>query len=140
VRLFAAASAIREAMGESHESDADLAATLRSALSPRRLAEVWQQGLAMPRARAIREALTVFGANEDDERLSSLASPAAEALTVRERDVLRLLVDGLSDKEIAAALGVSRHTVSNHVTAIRDKLAAPSRAGAVAIALRDGLA
>ena len=60
-------------------------------------------------------------------------------LTSRERDVLRLLVEGLSDKEIAAALGIARYTASNHVTAIRDKLGVSSRSAAVGIALRDSL-
>ena len=46
---------------------------------------------------------------------------------------------GLSDKEIAAALGITRYTASNHVTAIRDKLGVPSRAAAAAIAVRDHL-
>jgi non-specific serine/threonine protein kinase len=140
VRLFAAASAIREAMGESQESDEDLVPALRSSLSARRLADIWQQGLAMPRARVIRAVFAVLGVSEDGDLQSCPAPLDAEALTPREREVLRLLVDGLADKEIAATLGISRHTVSNHVMAIRDKLAAPSRAGAVAIALRDGLA
>ncbi len=47
--------------------------------------------------------------------------------------------NGLSDKEIAATLGISCHTASNHVTAVRSKLGAPSRAAAAAIAQRDAL-
>lgn len=53
-------------------------------------------------------------------------------LTVREREVLRLL--GQSNKEIAAALGISERTVKFHVTSIFNKLGAESRAQAVAIA------
>jgi DNA-binding NarL/FixJ family response regulator len=60
-------------------------------------------------------------------------------LTAREREVLRLLVEGLSDKEIAAALGIARATVSDHVSAIRAKLGVPSRAAASALAVRNGL-
>jgi DNA-binding NarL/FixJ family response regulator len=60
-------------------------------------------------------------------------------LTTREREVLRLLVLGWSDKEIAASLSIGRRTVSNHVATIRDKLAAPSRAAAAALAVRDHL-
>ena len=55
---------------------------------------------------------------------------------MREREVLHLLVDGLSDKEIAAALGITRHTVSHYVRVIRGKLSAPSRAAAAALAVR----
>jgi DNA-binding NarL/FixJ family response regulator len=53
-------------------------------------------------------------------------------LTNREREVLRLL--GTSNKEIAAALGISERTVKFHVTAIFNKLGAETRAQAVAIA------
>ena len=53
-------------------------------------------------------------------------------LTTREREVLRLL--GTSNKEIAAALGISERTVKFHVTAIFNKLGAETRAQAVAIA------
>jgi DNA-binding NarL/FixJ family response regulator len=60
-------------------------------------------------------------------------------LTGREKEVLRLLVEGLADKEIAAALGISRATVSDHVAAIRAKLGVPSRAAASALAVRGGL-
>ncbi|MGH2616417.1 MAG: response regulator transcription factor, partial [Thermomicrobiales bacterium] len=58
-------------------------------------------------------------------------------LTARERDVLRLLVTGMTDKEIAAALKLGRRTVSSHVEAIRAKLGATSRTAAAAIAVRD---
>lgn len=60
-------------------------------------------------------------------------------LSPREREVLRLLVAGLSDKEIGEALGLSRRTAAYHVAAIRVKLDAPSRTAAAAIAVRDGL-
>jgi DNA-binding CsgD family transcriptional regulator len=53
--------------------------------------------------------------------------------------VLRLLVEGLSDKEIAAVLGIARATVSDHASAIRAKLGVPSRAAASALAVRSGL-
>ena len=62
-----------------------------------------------------------------------------EALTRREVEVLRLLAEGKTDREIAAALSVSRRTVTTHVTAILNKLGVNSRAHAVARALRGGL-
>jgi DNA-binding CsgD family transcriptional regulator len=61
----------------------------------------------------------------------------SSGLTPREREVLRLLCAGHADKEIAAALGISRRTASNHVAALRAKLDAPSRAALAAIAVRD---
>ena len=60
-------------------------------------------------------------------------------LTAREVEVLRFLAAGRADKEIAAALSISRHTASKHVAAVRAKLAAPSRTAAVAAAREAGL-
>lgn len=59
-------------------------------------------------------------------------------LTVRERDVLRHLVDGLTDREIAEHLRISRRTVSKHVEGILAKLGVRSRGAAVAEATRRG--
>jgi DNA-binding CsgD family transcriptional regulator len=61
-------------------------------------------------------------------------------LTPREVEVLRLLVEGRSDREIATALFVSRHTAANHVGSILGKLGVTSRAAAAAWAVRQGLA
>jgi len=72
--------------------------------------------------------------------VTSLPVRASEyALTWRESEVLRLLVGGNSDKEIAATLGIARRTASSHVAAIRAKLDAPSRSAAVAVAVRNDL-
>jgi LuxR family maltose regulon positive regulatory protein len=60
-------------------------------------------------------------------------------LTRREREVLRLLVEGLTNRQIADRLVVSEHTVHRHVTNILRKLDLPSRTAAAAHALRSGL-
>jgi DNA-binding CsgD family transcriptional regulator len=60
-------------------------------------------------------------------------------LTPREHDVLALLADGASNKEIARSLGISASTVKFHVRSIADKLGADGRAEAVAHALRRGI-
>jgi NarL family two-component system response regulator YdfI len=62
-----------------------------------------------------------------------------EPLTPREREVLRTMADGLSNKEIASQLGISDHTVKFHVAAIMGKLGATSRTEAVMMAVRWGL-
>ena len=70
-----------------------------------------------------------------------LAPPAAPAalFSRREREVLGLVARGLSDKEIAEQLVLSRHTVHRHVANIRRKLGRGTRAAAVAEAARLGL-
>ncbi len=61
-------------------------------------------------------------------------------LTPREADVLRLLATGMTDRQIAAALSVSRKTASNHVSSILRKIGAATRTGAASYAVRAGLA
>lgn len=60
-------------------------------------------------------------------------------LTARERDVLALLAEGASNKEIARALGISVHTAKFHVGSLLDKLDATGRTDAVAHAARHGI-
>jgi two-component system, NarL family, response regulator YdfI len=67
------------------------------------------------------------------------AGAAAQPLTRREVEVLGMLAEGLANKNIAARLGISEHTVKTHVASILTKLDAFSRAEAVAIGARQGL-
>lgn len=60
-------------------------------------------------------------------------------LTPRERDVLALLAEGCSNKEIARTLGISVHTAKFHVGSLLDKLDATGRTDAVAHAARRGI-
>jgi DNA-binding NarL/FixJ family response regulator len=62
-----------------------------------------------------------------------------DRLTPREREVLELLADGLSNRSIAEKLGISAHTVKFHVDALLDKLSARSRTQVVVKAVRQGL-
>jgi len=73
--------------------------------------------------------------------LSELHTPrrAGDALSDREREVLRLVADGLSNKEIGRALTISERTARFHVTSILNKLGASTRAQAVALAGQRGL-
>ena len=76
-------------------------------------------------------------------RLSHEASRRDEAqrddLTAREHEVLQLVADGSTNKEIAASLHLSEHTVNFHVRNILSKLHLRNRAQAVAYAVRTGL-
>jgi DNA-binding NarL/FixJ family response regulator len=70
---------------------------------------------------------------------SSVATGKMAALTQRERDVLRLLADGLSNEEIGKELFISPETVRTHVRKAMAKLDADTRTQAVATALRQSL-
>jgi DNA-binding NarL/FixJ family response regulator len=69
-----------------------------------------------------------------DPRVSSRMIAPRRRLTSREREVLRLVASGKSNKEIAAKLRITERTAKFHVTAILNKLGAENRAQAVAIA------
>lgn len=75
------------------------------------------------------------------ELIRAAATPLAPGhdLTTRERDVLRCLVSGLTNGEIAGQLGVSQSTIKFHVSSILSKLGAAGRTEAVAVALHHHL-
>jgi DNA-binding NarL/FixJ family response regulator len=62
-----------------------------------------------------------------------------DMLTTREREILRLLADGMSNSDVAAKLFISQETVKSHVRHILTKLEADTRTHAVAIALREAI-
>jgi DNA-binding NarL/FixJ family response regulator len=85
---------------------------------------------------------------EEDEMLATkpptLAWPAlgaakAPALTPRQRDILALIAQGRSNKEIAFALGIRERTVKFHVAALFARLGTSSRTEALVVALRMGV-
>lgn len=67
------------------------------------------------------------------------AALGSEELTARERDVLRLLAEGGSNRDIGAALGIGETTVKSHVRAVFAKLGVLTRTEAVRVATRRGL-
>jgi len=66
-------------------------------------------------------------------------SDNAETLTMREREVLLLVAEGLPNKAIARELGISEHTAKFHVGSLLGKLGAASRTEAVTLATRRGI-
>ena len=66
-------------------------------------------------------------------------NPFDQVLTPREIEVLRMMAQGLGNKEIASQLGISDHTVKFHISSIFAKLGASSRTEAVTVGIRQGL-
>ncbi len=89
-------------------------------------------------ANSIRTALTGRLIVSSDAARQLLSTPQA-ALSEREREVLALLVDGLTNVEIAERLVVARSTVKFHVSSILAKLNVTNRVEAVSVALQSGL-
>ncbi len=65
--------------------------------------------------------------------------PAHNRLTSRERDVLRLVVEGLANKQIAQRLQIGEKTVKTHVSRVLAKLGVADRTQAAVLAIREGL-
>ena len=84
----------------------------------------------------IERAITAVAAGETflDPRVSARIVNRGVRLSDREREVLRLVADGQSNKQIAGRLKISERTAKFHVTSILNKLGAENRAQAVAIA------
>jgi two-component system nitrate/nitrite response regulator NarL len=72
-------------------------------------------------------------------RQVTMAQPGLESLSSREAEVLRLLVAGASNKEIAKRLGISVHGVKRHVSALLTQFHSPSRVHLVSQVLRSGI-
>ena len=93
--------------------------------------EMAMRGASPMNAFIARRVLTMF---------AQTARPRVDhGLTDREREILQLLVDDQSQKQIAQTLGLSPHTVDTHLRNIYAKLHVHSRSGAVAKALQDRL-
>jgi len=80
--------------------------------------------------------VVVSAAGADAE---TLTQPLSQPLTAREREVVALLAEGLSNKEIALRLGIAPDTAKFHVARVIDKLDATGRTDAVAHAARRGV-
>jgi DNA-binding NarL/FixJ family response regulator len=93
----------------------------------------------MPIEQAIAAASAFLDKLQDLPATESDRSQTPFGLTARECDVLRLLAQGKSDREIADALFIGTRTVQTHVANLLAKLEVGNRAEAAAVAVRSGL-
>jgi predicted ATPase/DNA-binding CsgD family transcriptional regulator len=150
-RLFGAATGQREAIGnpfklperDVYERAIDAA---RAVLSDGDFAAAWAAGCALSLSDAVAEAFTTLDEIERrtatgvaTSRPERVAVKTVAGLTARELEVLRLLVGGGSNQEIADVLFLSPRTVQAHIANIFGKLGVHTRAAAVARAYDLGL-
>jgi DNA-binding NarL/FixJ family response regulator len=131
----AALAALREAFREWQELDAPYEIARVRVLVGLACRALGDDDTAALELEAARATFARLGARPDLARLGSLdaAAPAdTHGLTVREVQVLRLLAAGQSNKQIAAALVLSKRTIDRHVSNIFRKLGVSSRAAATA--------
>jgi predicted ATPase/DNA-binding CsgD family transcriptional regulator len=144
-RLFGASLVARNLIGAPVErwerADHELRlAAVKGDMTGEAFATAWKAGVDQPVEATIGEVLHVRGLfGIATARATTSGSTNLPALTGRERDVLRLLAEGRSDREIAAALSIGIRTVHGHVSNLLAKLGVNSRTAAVAFALRHNL-
>jgi len=136
-RLWGAAEALREAIGlpladfdHSHYDYENRLAVARAQLNEATWEAAWAEGKAMKPEEAVEYALS------DEELAPSIVPPSKQPpaskptseLTRREREVAVLVASGLTNRQVAAELVLSEHTVTTHVREIFKKLGFHSRA------------
>jgi len=146
-RLLGAAAAMRERVGRPR-ARAELPTyeqaveTARAALGRAAFAATWDVGTQLPWDEVRTEVATLTAslteARGESHSPPDLATP--HGLTRRELEVLRLLVEGHSNRAIAQALSLSERTAEHHVLHILTKLGLESRTAAATYAVRHGLA
>jgi len=85
-----------------------------------------------------KEAAETLAAVYGDQPLE-IEDEFSEEITSRETQVLKMLAEGLVNKDIAVRLGISEHTVKFHISSILEKLGASTRTEAVTLGIRRGL-
>jgi len=140
-RLLSAVEAIRATSGLGRYTHAGhtarILAEVRTSLPESVFVAAWDKGQTLPFADALADALAIASSAGKPPQPVHRETPTG--LTQRELDVLRLLVEGNSDREIAEALFIGARTVQTHVANLFAKLGVNTRAEAAAVAVRRGL-
>ncbi len=142
LRLASAASALEENAGmwafpPIQERQAHWLATAEQAVDAATRGAAWTEGRRMTMDEVIAHALEQPPPVADVRRQAS--TPVRDRLSPREREVLGLVAQGKSNREIADVLVVTEHTAKYHVAQLLNKLGAGSRAEAVTRAVAAGL-
>jgi DNA-binding CsgD family transcriptional regulator len=138
----AALASLREAVRIWHELEAPYEVARGRVLIGLALRTLGDHDAAQLELGGARAAFAELGAAPDVARVDSLTrreTRDAHGLSARELEVLRLVAAGKSNREIAAALVISEHTVARHVQNIFAKLGLSSRAAATAFAFEHDL-
>ncbi|HET7035745.1 MAG TPA: response regulator transcription factor [Thermomicrobiaceae bacterium] len=144
-RLFGATAALAVETGLStgwpeRELHERTSAAARQALGEAAFAAAYEYGTRLPQEQVLAEVKAVLAAAAALPAAGSSPDPASgTGLTRREREVLRLVAAGRSNREIADTLFVTVPTVKRHLTNILAKLGLPSRSAATAYAHTHGL-
>ncbi len=138
-RLWGAAESLREALGVPRlpiyqEEYTQAVATARTQLSQRAFEAAWEEGRGMTPEQAL-AALDRLPPPAVPATQTPPASSMPEGLTPREVEVLRLLAQGLTNREIAEHLVVSSFTIQTHLKSIYGKLGVTTRTAATRYAL-----
>jgi len=139
-RLLEAAPGVQVLVLTSFADDAQIFAALAAGAAGYLLKDIDPQALAdaIRDVHMGRPALHPLVASRLMRREAS-SRPAHGDLTAREGDVLRLVVEGLANKQIAQRLGIGEKTVKTHVSRVLGKLGVADRTQAAVLAIREGL-
>ena len=144
VRFLAAGIALRDTVGHAFvlPERAIFERTersLRGALSPDEYARAYRVGSEQLLDKTLDEASAFLARVQSPDNTTPQARPDQFGLTTREQEVLRLLAQGKSDREIAESLFIGTRTVETHVSNLIAKLGVSNRTEAAARAMQNGL-
>ncbi|MEZ4736315.1 MAG: LuxR C-terminal-related transcriptional regulator [Caldilineaceae bacterium] len=143
-RFFAAADAMRTAIGAATPAARQsirraALETLQRHLDGQTFATAWTEGQRLTLEEILVQPRPIQQALHPPQPPTSTPAFPLVSLTRREREVLRLLTQGLTDAQIAEALVISPHTVHTHLSTIYSKLGVSSRTAAAHVAVQQQL-